>query len=311
MNKRWVGALIMGLFGLAMGSVWVPGMLVALRYMVQRDQHMSLLPHGGPPRLPARFYWPWVGWRQLPGIWFLAMVIAIVLMGLGLAGMVALRRMRPDLGGPPSSGQGQHGTARWRSPSELVHTLARWDAGKAHRPDGIIVGQAAPNAAWMVSGEGHTLIIGATRSGKGRRIILPSIGALGFNGQGSLLVTDPKAELYAHSAHFLHAQGYRITRIDFREPRRGHTFNPLDGVVAAWFQQQDPALASRRAWDVAHVLVGSATHRSDPFWSRAEEALIAALILGVVDRAPPLERHLASVYTTLMELGPKEGKSFR
>lgn len=100
------------------------------------------------------------------------------------------------------------------------------------------------------------------------------------------MVTDPKGKLFAHSAEFLQHQGYRVRRIDFREPRLGLRFNPLVPVSQALHDSRDWTMASQAAWDIAHVLSGPAPGRGDPFWVQAQEALTAALILGIAEKAP-------------------------
>lgn len=56
---------------------------------------------------------------------------------------------------------------------------------------------------YYINGEDtHTLIIGATRSGKTRSIVLPSIGIMGLAGE-SIVVSDPKGELHQYTYPFL------------------------------------------------------------------------------------------------------------
>ena len=53
----------------------------------------------------------------------------------------------------------------------------------------------------------HTLVIGATRSGKSRSIVLPTIGIEGLAGE-NMVVSDPKGELHQYTYPFLEALGY-------------------------------------------------------------------------------------------------------
>ena len=93
------------------------------------------------------------------------------------------------LGGPPAAGRGEHGTARWRSKAELQSTLTLIDASKISPPDkrgGIVVG-AVPKKydmrVYLDTDDAHTLLLGATRSGKSRSIIFPSIWTIGKIGR--------------------------------------------------------------------------------------------------------------------------------
>ncbi len=63
----------------------------------------------------------------------------------------------------------------------------------------------------------HTLTIGATRSGKTRNVVLPSICLQSLAGESMVLV-DPKAELYLYTYPFLERLGYEVITIDFKNP---------------------------------------------------------------------------------------------
>jgi type IV secretion system protein VirD4 len=216
-------------------------------------------------------------------------------------------KARDDIGGPEAAGQGQHGTARWRTRKEIARTLTPWDlTGKI--PGGFVVGAEAGNrfTAWLDVGDTHCLVLGATRSGKSRRIIMPTIWALARAGQ-SMLVTDPKGELYAMAAGYLRRQGYRVVLIDFRDPGRGSRWNPLDPVVKALQEGNIPA-ASQAAWDIGNIITHQQPHYGDSIWPQAQESLTAALALAVADQAPEGAKHLASAYALLTELGSGGGE---
>lgn len=308
MKRRMLRAAMLAGYGLVMSYGILPALTALLLRLrgtsaVQWSRVLSIwLGHHG--------YFPWKALAMVAhypdthlGVW---LAIGLITVGLGFRGAFPARG---HWGGPPASGQGQHGTARWRSPGELHTSVARWKAGMAQPPTGLVIGQGRHQSAWVVDQDGHALVIGATRSGKGRRIILPTIGIIGTNGRDSLLVTDPKGELFAHSAAFLQHQGYRVRRIDFREPRLGYRFNPVVPVSQALHEVRDWTIASQAAWDIAHVLSDPNSGRGDPFWSQAQEALTAALILGIAEKAPEAGRHLGSVYAALIAAGQHEGKA--
>lgn len=308
MKLRVVRATVLAAYGMAVSLCILPA-VVSLGLQLQGNSSAQWL--GGLQAWAGHDrYLPWRAMAMVGqdphivlGLW---MVVALVGVGMGIWGS---RPVRMLWGGPPASGQGQHGTARWRSAGELRSSLAQWIPEMAKAPNGLVVGQGRQQSAWVVDQDGHALVIGATRSGKGRRIILPTIGVIGTNRQESLLVTDPKGELFAHSAAFLQRQGYVVRRIDFREPRHGLRFNPLVPVSEALHEAQDWTRASQAAWDIAHVVSDPGVGRGDPFWSQAQEALTAALILGIAEQAPEDCRHLGSVYASLIALGQHEGKA--
>lgn len=75
----------------------------------------------------------------------------------------------------------------------------------------------------------HTLVIGTTGSGKTTTFINPTIQILAnTKNKPSMLVTDPKGELYALHAKSLINRGYRVQVLDLRNPYCSIRWNPLE-----------------------------------------------------------------------------------
>lgn len=75
----------------------------------------------------------------------------------------------------------------------------------------------------------HTLIIGTTGSGKTTTFINPTIQALSESAaKSSMLVSDPKGELYMLHAKSLEARGYDVKVLDLRNPFNSIKWNPLE-----------------------------------------------------------------------------------
>lgn len=68
---------------------------------------------------------------------------------------------------------------------------------------------------YTVKGDYHSLNIGATRSGKSRHIVLPTMCTLALAGE-SMVFSDPKGELYQYTYPFLKRLGYDVYAIDFK-----------------------------------------------------------------------------------------------
>ena len=187
-------------------------------------------------------------------------------------------------------------------------------------PVGLLVGTdtiTPPKGGWILSRDEHALILGSTRSGKSRRLILPTIGIIGSTTQESLVISDPKGEIYEHSAAWLKTRGYRVIRLDLIDPKPGHSarYNPLTPVWEALHQaHRDPALAAKIARQVAHLIVygsGGSFVNTDPLWINGQIALITSVALFVSEGSgDPTECHLAGVYRLLVEKGSEnEGKA--
>ena len=75
----------------------------------------------------------------------------------------------------------------------------------------------------------HTLIIGTTGSGKTTTFISPTIQILAnTKSKPSMLISDPKGELYALHAKSLLKRGYEVKILDLRNPYCSIRWNPLE-----------------------------------------------------------------------------------
>ncbi|MDR3262966.1 MAG: type IV secretory system conjugative DNA transfer family protein [Clostridiales bacterium] len=78
----------------------------------------------------------------------------------------------------------------------------------------------------------HTLIIGTTGSGKTSGYVDPTIQILSrTKAKPSLVITDPKGELYLHHSKSLEKQGYKIYLIDLKDIYRSTKWNPFAEVI--------------------------------------------------------------------------------
>ena len=85
----------------------------------------------------------------------------------------------------------------------------------------------------------HSLIIGATGSGKTTTFINPMIQLLGATACGSsMIMTDPKGELFSLHSQFLVDRGYKVLLLDLRDTYSSSRWNPLGDI---WDMYQEYA----------------------------------------------------------------------
>jgi hypothetical protein len=133
----------------------------------------------------------------------------------------------------------------------------------------------------------HCFIIGDSGCGKTRRIILPSILLMAKTGQ-SMVIADPKGELYKKTANGLKNQGYSVFVLNFRNPSRGSRWNPL-GLIERMYrsgdqEQQDRAVLMLK--DIVDIMKKEGESQKDRFWENAASKVfigIAYLILEYGD----------------------------
>lgn len=154
----------------------------------------------------------------------------------------------------------------------------------------------------------HTLILGATRAGKSRTVVLPSICTLALAGE-SMVIIDPKSELYCYTYPFLERLGYEVITLDFLSPNKSTRYNFLQPVIDA-VNMGDNALAVTKARDIATMLVPDENAKTEPIWVNGERAIITVGILCTVmeNRGHPELQNLSNVYQFLMTMGQPGAK---
>ncbi|WP_428830929.1 VirD4-like conjugal transfer protein, CD1115 family [Dehalobacterium formicoaceticum] len=170
---------------------------------------------------------------------------------------------------------------------------------------GVVLGMKKEDDSeqiYYIGDDTHTLTIGATRSGKTRCVVLQSICNIGLSGE-SLVISDPKAELYHYTAPFLRRLGYEVVALDFKNPEKSHHYNLLQPVIDA-AKAGNMERAEMLAWDMTNILVGKETGNTEKIWHNGEMSVIAATILCVV--ADNIKRYdyqnLTNVYWFMAEM---------
>ncbi len=186
-------------------------------------------------------------------------IIGLIFVGAG-AGLMALNG---DLGHPfRSTGNsllGKNGSkdgriegtlenSRWLTDKERDKYWApfSYDHMDQCKKDGIPV-RAVLDKHGMLRGNflsgAHSLVIGATGSGKTTTFINPMIQLLGATNCGSsMIMTDPKGELFSLHSEYLKKRGYNVLLLDLRDTYSSSRWNPLDSI---WDMYQEYLEAGR------------------------------------------------------------------
>lgn len=123
----------------------------------------------------------------------------------------------------------------------------------------------------------HTLVLGATGSKKTRLIVMPTVRLLGWAGE-SMIISDPKAEIYNRTAFKLEQQGYHIIVLNFRNPIKGDGWNPLS-IPYRFYQEGDIDRACEMVNDIATNLLAANEKSRDPFWQDSAANMFFGLVL--------------------------------
>ena len=115
-----------------------------------------------------------------------------------------------------------------------------YEAAKEVKNDGVpvraVIDKRGTLQCNFMSGA-HSLVIGATGSGKTTTFINPMIQLLAAAGKGSsMIMTDPKGELLDLHSAFLIEKGYDVKVLDLRDTYSSSRWNPLGSI---WDMYQD------------------------------------------------------------------------
>ena len=109
-----------------------------------------------------------------------------------------------------------------------------WD-GVAKKGDGIVIGaekKGKNDVEIITTSQLHALIVGTTGSGKTTGFVDQNISVLAKSvGKPSLVISDPKKELYEKHAKHLEKEGYKISVLDLREPYSSARWNPMNVLI--------------------------------------------------------------------------------
>lgn len=112
-------------------------------------------------------------------------------------------------------------------------TVTTWDNVK-EKDDEIVIGAEKKSKGVEVisTSQLHALIVGTTGSGKTTGFVDQNIAVLGRSkGKPSLLIADPKKELYEKHAEQLKSEGYTVSTLDLREPYSSARWNPMNVLI--------------------------------------------------------------------------------
>lgn len=124
----------------------------------------------------------------------------------------------------------------------------------------------------------HTFVIGDSGCGKTRRVILPAIKLIAKSGE-SMVIADPKGELYRKTGKALEAKGYKVKIINFRNPSLGCRWNPLQEIERLYrsMSQEDQDKAVLMLKDIVDIMKGDVESEKDAYW----ENVASKYIMGV------------------------------
>lgn len=193
---------------------------------------------------------------------------------------------------------GAYGTASWMTEKEMKDVLEIASPSKA---EGIILGEHKGNVICLPKDtklNRHIAIFGASGTMKSRAIIRNALFQA-IKRNESVVITDPKGELYSDTAEMFRSEGYEVKVFNLVHPEHSDSWNCMSDLHG------DTLLAQ----DLTNVIIGNTSSgKGDHFWDNGEANLLKALVLYVdFDNTRSTEmKNLPAVYQLLTQYSERQ-----
>ena len=195
------------------------------------------------------------------------------------------------------SSKGTYGTAGFMSRREMQGVLDLVPNIRKH--PGTILGELDGQVVCVPEENrfnGNLAVYGASGSKKTRAFCVNMILQCAAR-KSSLVICDPKSELYEKTSAYLRDQGYVVKVFNLVTPACSDSWNCLAEI-------EGQELMAQLFCDV--IIKNTGSERGDHFWDSAEMNLLKALVLFVERGYPPEKRNIGEVYQLLTMSSEKE-----
>ena len=176
----------------------------------------------------------------------------------------------------------EHGSAAWATPASVNAQFAQKDSIPLTQHVRLGLDTHKHRRSLNV------LVIGGSGAAKTRSFVLPNILTANTN----YVITDPKSEVLLATGSYLKEQGYDVRVLNLVNLEQSDGYNPF-----CYLRDEKDVLK------LVNNLIQSTTpkgsHESDPFWTKAETALLQAIILMLFQEAPEYEQNFSMVMRVL------------
>ena len=239
---------------------------------------------------------PYVGYTIL--FWFIAMVI--------LLASVSSHFFEREKGFGFQEGKNDKGFGRFAKPYEYTNDkgVESVDIGAKESAVGgfPLYFDKKKNKVYVDNGDYHSLVIGATGSGKTQTVIFPQVDILAKAGE-SMVITDPKGEIFGACAGMLKDMGYDVIVVNFRDPQQGSCWNPYT-LPYKYYKEGNQDKANELLNDMA-INIATDEKADDPFWTNSAADFLTGLSLGMFEDAKEDEISISTV-NLMMTVGDEK-----
>lgn len=141
----------------------------------------------------------------------------------------------------------------------------------------------------------NVLVIGGSGAAKTRSYVKPNI----LQANTNYVITDPKMEVLTATGGYLKSKGYDVRVLNLVDLEQSDGYNPFRYL-------RDEKDALRLVNNLIQATTPKGSRESDPFWTKAETALLQAIVLMLFQEAPEREQNFSMVMRVLEYAEVKE-----
>ena len=176
----------------------------------------------------------------------------------------------------------EHGSAAWATPASVNAQFAQKDSIPLTQHVRLGLDTHKHRRSLNV------LVIGGSGAAKTRSFVLPNILTANTN----YVITDPKSEVLLATGGYLKEQGYDVRVLNLVNLEQSDGYNPFRYL-------RDEKDVLKLVNNLIQSTTPKGSHESDPFWTKAETALLQAIILMLFQEAPKYEQNFSMVMRVL------------
>lgn len=176
----------------------------------------------------------------------------------------------------------EHGSAAWATPASVNAQFAQKDSIPLTQHVRLGLDTHKHRRSLNV------LVIGGSGAAKTRSFVFPNILTANTN----YVITDPKAEVLLATGGYLKEQGYDVRVLNLVNLEQSDGYNPFRYL-------RDEKDVLKLVNNLIQSTTPKGSHESDPFWTKAETALLQAIILMLFQEAPEYEQNFSMVMRVL------------
>ncbi len=223
---------------------------------------------------------------SLPIMWWVTDIVLTLLAAIYETYLMHFKKLR--------NGKTKLASSQWLSKKEFYSLFKAYNFNKDVINHGFLL-ESKINASDLqvrsTKDIGHALVIGATRSGKTSRLVNPNIQTLArAKDKVSMVISDPKGELYDFHSQALHDLGYEVLTINLRDHTSSSQWNPLEIIWHKWKKEGLTLLeleisrdeAKGALSELATVMFPEPT-RGEAIWAQGANTVFQFMVLAMLE----------------------------